>query len=327
MHRRPHDALFKWAFESPADAAALLRELLPPAIREAIAWETLDDARGSFIDAALADRHSDLLFEARLRTRRPAFAYLLLEHQSTDDPLMPLRMLSYQTRLWSRLCKEQPGERLLPPILGVVVSHPPRGWASARTFEQLIAPEVMAIPELAALVPRFSMVVDDLARRSDADLRTRALPPFQRVALWLLRDARDPVRLLSGFDAWSATILEAGRARSGLEAITVLIKYLFEVLEPVYFDTLRAKLDELGTRSKEAAMTIAEFLEERGREKGREEGREEGRQATLRSLLAYKFGPLDAATEARLQAATPGAIDRYLRRILTAASLAEVFDA
>ena len=63
-------------------------------------------------------------------------------------------------------------------------------------------------------------------------------------------------------------------------------------------------------------MTIAEQL--------REEGREEGRIETLRRLLVLKFRTLDAASEARLQAATPEAIDRYLQRVLTADSLAAV---
>ena len=179
----------------------------------------------------------------------------------------------------------------------------------------------LAIPGLAALVPRCSMVVDDLAGRSDDELRARALAPFQKLALWLLRDTRDPVRLLDRFDAWSPTILEAGQTRSGLEGLAVLIQYLFQVLDPLYFNAVRAKLRRLGTRSKEIAVTIAEFLEERGRKKGLREGR----RAMLRSLLVYKFQSLDAAAEARLQAATPEALERYLQRALTADSLAAVF--
>jgi hypothetical protein len=180
----------------------------------------------------------------------------------------------------------------------------------------------MAIPGLAALVPRCSMIVDDLAGQSDAELRGRPLAPFQRLVLWLLRDARAPERLLGRFDGWIPTILEAGQTRSGREALAVLIQYLFEVLEPIYFDAVRAKLSELGARSKEIAVTIAEYLEEQGRKRGREEGRV----ATLRSLLLYKFQALDAQAEARLAAATPEALDRYLRRVLIAGSLAEVLE-
>jgi flagellar biosynthesis/type III secretory pathway protein FliH len=98
-------------------------------------------------------------------------------------------------------------------------------------------------------------------------------------------------------------------------------------------------------------MTIAEQLIEEGRQQGREEGREEGRQqgreegrqqgreegrqqswregwiANLRHLLVFKFKlqALDPSYEARLQVATPEALDRYLVRVLTADSLAAVF--
>jgi flagellar biosynthesis/type III secretory pathway protein FliH len=85
-------------------------------------------------------------------------------------------------------------------------------------------------------------------------------------------------------------------------------------------------------------MTIAEQLRkegiQEGLKKGREEGlkkglkkgHEEGRLATLRSMLLFKFHTLGAKHEARLKAATPEAIDRYLQRLLTADSLAAVFD-
>jgi hypothetical protein len=258
---------------------------------------------------------------------------------------MLLRMVSYQIRIWDRVRKAQPGTRL-PPILGVLVSHPPGGWTSARSFEELLDPDAMAIPGLAALMPRFAMFVEDLAARSDAALQACSLAPFQKLALWLLRDARDPVRLLGGFDAWIPTILEAGRARSGADAITVLIQYLFQVLDPLYFEAVRAKLHKLGTRSKEIAVTIAEYLEQKGRDeglqkgrdeglqkgrdeglqKGRDEGLQKGRVAMVRSLLVYKFQGLNAELEARLQVATPEVLERYLQRALTADSLAAVFE-
>jgi predicted transposase/invertase (TIGR01784 family) len=103
MTTRPHDALFKSAFEAPADAAALLRELVPPAVRAMIAWQTVDGERGSFVDARLADQHSDLVFSAALGTDASAVVYFVLEHQSTRAPRMALRMLSYQVRIWNRL--------------------------------------------------------------------------------------------------------------------------------------------------------------------------------------------------------------------------------
>jgi predicted transposase YdaD len=58
---RPHDALFRSAFEHPADAAAQLRHALPPTLVDAIDWSTLRAEPGSFIDPELEGRESDLL--------------------------------------------------------------------------------------------------------------------------------------------------------------------------------------------------------------------------------------------------------------------------
>jgi len=79
-----------------------------------------------------------------------------------------------------------------------------------------------------------------------------------------------------------------------------------------------------------------EFLAERqeGREEGRaeghaeglEEGLERGRIQMLRRVLSVKFGSIDPELEARIVAASPEVLDRYLVRILTAATIAAVFD-
>ena len=330
MTPRPHDALFKSGFEAPADAAALLRELLPAALRELIAWDTLHGEPGSFVDPDLADHHSDLLFSARLRTDAAELIHVLLEHQSTADPAMPLRTLSYRTRVWNRLRKQRP-DAWLPPILAVLVSHAPGGWTTSRSLDDMFDPGVLAIPSLSASIPRSALIIDDLTHLSNDALKARALAAFQKLALWLLRDARDPRRLLDNFDTWIATFAEAERAPASIDAIATLLTYMFRVIDPVHHDELRAKLHQLGPHAEETAMTIAEqWLEEgiaKGREEGIAKGREEGRIAALRSLLIAKFGPqpLDPTYEARLRAARPAVVDHYLQRVLVADSLAAVF--
>jgi putative YhgA-like transposase len=318
MTARPHDALFKSAFETPAAAAVLLRAVLPVEVGDAISWDTLSRDNASFVDAALVDSHGDLLFSARLRASETVSLYLLLEHQSTGDPAMPLRGLAYQVRIWERCRKEQP-LAWLPPVIAVVISHAPGGWATSRSLEDLLDPAVRTLPWLAALVPRFSLLIEDLTDLSDVDLQARSLAALQKLALWLLRDARDPVRLLGSFETWISTMVELLSGPGGCESFATLTRYMFRVVDPVHRELLRAKLRLLGPRAEEIAMTIAEQLIE--------EGRQEGRITTLRRQLAFKFQreTLDPAYEACLQAATPAALDRYAERVLTADSLAAVF--
>jgi len=191
------------------------------------------------------------------------------------------------------------------------------GWTAARSFEELFDPEVMVIPGMAGLMPRFSLISLDLALLSDEDLKARTLASFQKLALWLLRDGRNPACLLGNFETWRPLIIQAGQSRYGRDIIRALIEYMFRVIDPLYRDELHAKIRTLGRDTEEIVMTIAEQIHE--------EGRQEGRIATLRSQLLFKFQTLDAAAEARLQAATPEAIDRYLQRVLFADSLAAVF--
>ena len=48
------------------------------------------------------------LFTAPL-AGRDAFVYVLVEHQSSDDPLMAFRVLRYVTRIWDQYEREHPG--------------------------------------------------------------------------------------------------------------------------------------------------------------------------------------------------------------------------
>jgi hypothetical protein len=300
MTPHPHDALIKSAFEHPKHTAGLLRAVLPAAISEAIDWSSLTADRASFVDRALAGRHADLLFWARLRT---------------GDPAMPLRSLAYQLQIWERFRNEQ-RDRWLPPIIAVVVSQDPGGWTTARSLEDMLDPRVMAVPGMAPLVPQFSLVIDDLSRLSDGALAARMLAPYPTLAIWLLRDAHDPGRLLRSFDTWRATMLALLQSPDGVDRFTTLVRYMFHVVDPLHHDELRTRLDQLDPRTKGITMTIAEYIEEKCR------------METLRDLLLVKFElpALEDAYQARLNSLTPEELRLCLRRILHAESVAAVFE-
>jgi predicted transposase/invertase (TIGR01784 family) len=83
MRVTPHDALFKAVLGAPERAAGVLRTIVPAEVGEAVQWQALSLCSGSFVDAALAYQHSDLLFSARWRTGQEALLYFLMEHQSS----------------------------------------------------------------------------------------------------------------------------------------------------------------------------------------------------------------------------------------------------
>ena len=68
---------------------------------------------------------------------------------------------------------------------------------------------------------------------------------------------------------------------------------------------------------------------QKGMQKGMREGIQKGMQKgelnVLLRLLTRRFGPLDSATEQRLQQASSEELERWADNILDAESLAEVF--
>jgi predicted transposase/invertase (TIGR01784 family) len=124
----PHDRLFHHVFSSPEHAVGELQALLPPEIARRIDWTTLEALPARFIDPKLAEFRSDVLFSVKL-DGRTVLLYLLLEHQSTSDSLMPFRLLVYMVKIWERHLRDHPATRLLPAVLPMVLHHSERGGA------------------------------------------------------------------------------------------------------------------------------------------------------------------------------------------------------
>ena len=68
--------------------------MLPSSMAEMVDWEELKLEPGSYVDENLVGTQSDLLFSCTFRGR-PGFLYFLVEHQTTVDPIMPLRIARY----------------------------------------------------------------------------------------------------------------------------------------------------------------------------------------------------------------------------------------
>ncbi|MFE3446970.1 Rpn family recombination-promoting nuclease/putative transposase [Nocardia sp. NPDC059180] len=96
-----HDAYFRHVMARPDNAASELRAVLPSEIGARIDCPSLELQPGSFVTSQLRCRYSDLLYRTRIDDH-PAFIYLLIEHQSRSDRLMPFRMLEYIVAIWRR---------------------------------------------------------------------------------------------------------------------------------------------------------------------------------------------------------------------------------
>lgn len=308
MPTTPHDALFRGIFSQPLQAAELLRHAFPPGITSLLDFTTIKQEPGSFVDEAMAQHHTDLLFTVRF-AGRDIRIYVLFEHQSTVEPRMPLRLLEYMMRIW----RLTPRGRPIPVVLPVVLHHSDTGWVAATDFEALFGPDIPT--ELREFVPRFRFMLDDLSRDSDDLLMHRALSATARLALSALKHARSADDLARFVPDWTQLVREVLREPQGVRALQLVFRYLSHVRGPREAPTL----DQIAAPAIEEAnmQTIAEFYEEKFTQKGE--------QKLLLNLLRHRFGELPATTLEKIEAADGSLLERWAVRILGANTLDEVF--
>lgn len=328
MTSTPHDALYKAIFQVAEHAAAELQHVLPPAVVGTIDWSTLSLRSGSYVDEELAARHSDLLFAAATVLGSPVLVYLLFEHQSSDDGMMAFRLLEAMVRIWDRERTEAPGQPL-PVIIPAVLSHASDGWKASTRFSGLFAPELGA---LEAYVPDFSYAVDDLEAVSDDALRDRAMAAIPKVALWMLRDARNPERFLRSLGDWAPLMETIAAAPNGREALLVLLRYIALVSDEMHLEKIRVTLEGRAPAAERLTMTtIAEHWRAEGKAEGRLEGKLEGKlESKVESVLLLLDGrriPVDEAQRSRIAACTDAeTLDQWLLRAATAATADALFE-
>ena len=314
MSTTPHDALFKAAFSQVERMAEELRHVLPPELLARMDLGSLSLEPGSFVDEALRERHTDLLFSLHL-DGRDARIYILFEHQSTPDAWMPLRLLSYMLRIWESHVAD--GATSLPVVIPVVLHHSDTGWRAPTRFEALFD----LPPEAAEFTPHFRFVLDDLGAQSEAALRARAASAFTRLVLSVLQQARSGRDLAGLLRGWAGLIRELLRAPDGKRALGLVFRYLYEVRGQAECAAVDAIAREIEPESEDFMETMADYLRAQGMARGRHEGRRE----FLLDLLGRRFGELPKPVRERVMASDDAELVRWGARLLEARDLDDIF--
>ena len=103
-----HDKFFKASLQDKRIAQDFFKAHLPAYLKKMIDWSSLSLQPGSFIDSCYASAYSDILYQADF-LGEPGYLYVLTEHQSKPDRLMPLRLWLYLCRIWDLHLKQNEG--------------------------------------------------------------------------------------------------------------------------------------------------------------------------------------------------------------------------
>lgn len=325
----PHDLFVRYTFGHPERAAAELRAALPPTSSPNWTGTRCAKEPVSVVDPELRKTESGLLFSARLRTGRPLLLYVLLEHQSSVNRWMALRMLRHVVRLMESWRQQHPDSPRLPIILPLVMYHgKDEAWTAARRVEELLAlpEEEEERKHWEALVPRFEYLLDDLTAEREEALRARPGPPLVRLAWLALRYGRTE-ELTERLPEWMALFAQGQAAPDGTENLRMLIRYLLYVY--VGDSTARRATARVlhsvvdAQRAEELMRSWGEELIERGMRRGLARGRAED---VLRILAARGVHVTDEARQRILTCTDLATLDRWFDRSLNARTLSDVLD-
>ena len=150
----PHDRFVQKIFSRPEEAKAFFKSYLPEAILDIIQLETLEKLSSYYVDESLSEFRSDILFSVDTIMRNGAYIYLLFEHQSTVDSLMPFRVLQYEVNIWHDWLTKQKADgsnpTTLPAIFPLILYHGKTKWDVSLEFVNLMN---LSQTEKAALIP------------------------------------------------------------------------------------------------------------------------------------------------------------------------------
>ncbi|MFN0075701.1 MAG: Rpn family recombination-promoting nuclease/putative transposase [Prosthecobacter sp.] len=263
---QPNDAYFKEVFSQPEYAAAFFRQHLPADVAAGIDWASLTLLPSSFVQQSLHQAHADLLFTASAGACELRL-YLLFEHQTTPDMLMPLRLLGYVLAILQQ--HEQEHGLPLPPVLPFVLHQGPEAWTVSTRFEDLFALPPQYAEALLPYLPKFRHALLDLSRFDPAQDEHDAQI---RVVLQLMKLARE--KRLMEFFAWLAADFIGSLPESLLRT-----SLLYALHADMNLDVEQiAHTLELNHELREAAMSTAQKLIAQGKAEGEASGEARGRQ-------------------------------------------------
>lgn len=328
MEQSGHDHSYKLLFSHPEMIADLIRGYVREPWVERVDLTTLERVSGSYVTDDLRERQGDMIWRLRWADdERWVYVYLLLEFQTTSEPFMALRVLTYLSLLYEDLRRrnELTANGLLPPVLPIVLYRGSRRWSASANVASLIE----SVPGgLEVYRPQLRYLLLDERRYSNQRLgKAKNLV----AALFALENSRDPSDVESVLDKlieWLQTPDQIELRRN----FTVWIK---RVLLPtrvsgVHFkslDDLHEVRSMLSERVEEWTKTWEEQGREKGRQQGLQEGRQEGEALLLMHLIEMKFGAdvLETYRE-RVELAQADQLLGWSERILTAGSVEEMFD-
>lgn len=283
-----HDNGYKLLFSHAAMVADLLRGFVKEDWVREVDFDTLRRVDGSYVSDDLRSRENDVVWRVGWKGSW-LYVYILLEFQSTVDPFMAVRAMTYLGLLYQDLIRQKaltPSGRL-PPVFILVLYNGARPWRAALDMADLVEP----VPGgLELYRPRLRYALIDEARIPEMELESERNLAAALFRLETSQGAKDVGNGIVEMAAYLAGSSDESLRRS-------VETWLKRVLLPTRFPGLHvpevADLQEIQAMLAERALEWTREWKEEGRQKGLEEGRQEAVDSLQQVVLFHleqRFG-------------------------------------
>ena len=326
----PHDHFFSKAFAQPALVRDFINAYLPATITNQLDLATLTLQSASFVDEALDEHFSDMLYRVQSVDDKPVHIYFLFEHKSYPERWVAYQLLRYMLEIWDQwltelreLRKTQPSggkePLMLTPIIPVVVYHGDKQWQVAHQFSALIdAPSAWL-----QWMPAFEYLINDFSTAANTAIVGTAMTRF---VLRLLRHAREQT-LLDHLPDILTELTHFADSEMVLHLLTIGITYMMKVRQDIQVEDYQRALRQAHLpQGERLAMSLAEQLINQGRQEGLQKGLQKGlletRRSDILSILLLRFNIRTVELEEQLAQIVSA---ETLKTLLHAAVTAETY--
>lgn len=186
--RSKHDEFFRHMMTYTEVAYDFFETRLPADVLALINLDTLKLENTTLVDTRLNKHESDILYSVKRVDNEKAFLYILSEHQSESDPLMPFRLHYYMIQFLKRHIVQNKETPLpLPFIYAMVIYNGKTIWSHDRDFFNLFG----NMADLARKTFTEPCAILDVGRMDESELRKQHLSNVMLASLRRTKDIKE----------------------------------------------------------------------------------------------------------------------------------------
>ncbi len=257
--RLKSDQFLKKVLSIPKVAKEFFETHLPENIKKAIDISSLEMTKHSFIDGQLKETLSDCLFKS---SSSNGYVYILLEHQSTIDPNIAIRMRQYMMSICQMHIKEQDPkkEKILPLICPMLIYNGSKKYTAKRSFY-----DHFTDPDLARQLFEGEYKLIDLQSMDDKEILKSDNLGYIECLMKHIRD-RDFMKFLSSIEMTIGKVDE--------DIFRISISYMIPRIKEENIVELKGLIEN--ARGHEVMRSVADVWFEDGIKQGHAQGHAQG---------------------------------------------------